>query len=62
MGTAAITGAPAENPRLGVVRMLAEMDRVQIDAETGACGWDGTPVQYEWVVDELAYREYRQPS
>ncbi len=34
----------------------------QLDARTGACGWDGQPVQYDWVVDRLAYLELRQPQ
>ena len=36
--------------------------RVTIDATSGASRWDGEAVQYEWVVDRLAYAELRRPA
>jgi hypothetical protein len=44
------------------IEMMAAEDGVEIDDETGASGWDGRRVDYDWVVDDLAYREYRQPN
>jgi hypothetical protein len=45
---------------LATIRALAEEDGLAIDEDTGACGWDGRRVDYDWVVDDLARREYRQ--
>jgi hypothetical protein len=45
-----------------VIRELAVRDGIEIDDEAGASGWDGRRVDYAWVVDDLAHREYRQPN
>ena len=56
----------AEPPRAGSAAsawaaILAANAERDIDSSTGQCGWDGQQVQYEWVVDRLAYLEYRRP-
>ena len=56
----------AEPPRavtepLGWATIRAN-SRVTIDATSGASRWDGEAVQYEWVVDRLAYAELRRPA
>ena len=53
----------AEPPRvvrapLGWPAILAANANVDLDATTGASGWDGHAVQYEWVIDELVRQEY----
>ena len=37
--------------------MLGRNLELAITADTPACGWDGTPVDYEWVIDALVSRE-----
>ncbi len=43
------------------VRAASAEVGVAVDARTGQCGWDGRPVQYGLVVDDLAYLELRHP-
>ena len=43
------------------VRAASAEVGVAVDARTGQCGWDGRPVQYDLVVDDLAYLELRRP-
>ena len=47
---------------LGWGAIVAANAGLDVDATTGQSGWDGQDVQYEWVVDNLAYLELRRPT
>lgn len=47
---------------LGWATIRAAHAALDIDARTGECGWDGQPVQYEWVVDGLVGLDRHRPT
>jgi hypothetical protein len=49
---AAVPTRPAA-PDLGWPRIRAANEALAIDADTIACEWDGTPMRYGAVVDQL---------
>ena len=50
-----VTAVPARDPgpELGWPQLRAANEPLAIDAETIACEWDGSPVDYARVIDEL---------
>jgi hypothetical protein len=40
-------------PDLGWPRIRAQNEELGIDAETNACKWDGKPVHYAAIIDQL---------
>ncbi len=47
---------------LGWATIRAAHAALDIDGRTGACGWNGQPVQYEWVVDGLVGLDRQRPT
>ena len=41
-------------PALGLPALIAANQQLAITPETAACGWDGRPIDYAAVIDDLA--------
>ncbi|HVK86966.1 MAG TPA: hypothetical protein VM513_22760 [Kofleriaceae bacterium] len=54
--------APPANAYRGHALVLDRNRELEITAGTPACGWDGAPVDYDWVIDALVCRESAPPA